>query len=251
MLWFTMMMMPTGPPAMKLIAMVEASGAEKEDESSIAKLLTPLSNPLRKPQADAGGRCRTWSLRFCPSRWSAACGPARPPWEAEHAMQGTDAIDAFRWRTHFTVLVASPEWHCMIFRRTDAFRSWNKSYPVSASTRAVILCNGMSSRKQRLADKPREMLIMSAPFIRLYSMPLSTRDFDSPLAAGPDDRLALHLAKILRSTQNPKIESSGAPNTARVSMLSKRLDGLPAQFGQTGTLLRCESLSVLLRRAQF
>jgi len=40
MLWFTMMLMPTGPSAMKLIAMVEVSGASEEDEQKIAKLLT-------------------------------------------------------------------------------------------------------------------------------------------------------------------------------------------------------------------
>jgi len=40
MLWFTMMLMPTGPPAMKLIAMVEVSDADEEDEHKITKLLT-------------------------------------------------------------------------------------------------------------------------------------------------------------------------------------------------------------------
>jgi auxin efflux carrier family protein len=40
MLWFAMMLMPTGPPAMKLITMVEVSDAEEEDEHKIAKLLT-------------------------------------------------------------------------------------------------------------------------------------------------------------------------------------------------------------------
>jgi len=40
MLWFAMMLMPTGPSAMKLIAMVEVSGASEEDEQKIAKLLT-------------------------------------------------------------------------------------------------------------------------------------------------------------------------------------------------------------------
>jgi len=40
MLWFAMMLMPTGPPAMKLIAMVEVSDADEEDEHKIAKLLT-------------------------------------------------------------------------------------------------------------------------------------------------------------------------------------------------------------------
>jgi len=40
MLWFTMMLMPTGPPAMKLITMVQVSDAAEEDEHKIAKLLT-------------------------------------------------------------------------------------------------------------------------------------------------------------------------------------------------------------------
>jgi predicted permease len=40
MLWFALMLMPTGPPAMKLITMVEVSDADEEDEHKIAKLLT-------------------------------------------------------------------------------------------------------------------------------------------------------------------------------------------------------------------
>jgi len=40
MLWFAMMLMPTGPPAMKLITMVQVSGASEEDENTMAKLLT-------------------------------------------------------------------------------------------------------------------------------------------------------------------------------------------------------------------
>jgi predicted permease len=40
MLWFTMMLMPTGPPAMKLITMVDVSNADEEDEHKIARLLT-------------------------------------------------------------------------------------------------------------------------------------------------------------------------------------------------------------------
>lgn len=40
MLWFAMMLMPTGPPAMKLITLVEVSDADEEDEHKIAKLLT-------------------------------------------------------------------------------------------------------------------------------------------------------------------------------------------------------------------
>jgi predicted permease len=40
MLWFAMMLMPTGPPAMKLITMVQVSDAGPEDERRIAKILT-------------------------------------------------------------------------------------------------------------------------------------------------------------------------------------------------------------------
>lgn len=39
MLWFAMMLMPTGPPAMKLITMVQVSDAGPEDERRIAKIL--------------------------------------------------------------------------------------------------------------------------------------------------------------------------------------------------------------------
>lgn len=40
MLWFAMMLMPTCPPAMKLITMVQVSDAGVEDEMKIAKILT-------------------------------------------------------------------------------------------------------------------------------------------------------------------------------------------------------------------
>jgi predicted permease len=40
MLWFTLMLMPTGPPAMKLTALLQVSDASEEDESKVAKLLT-------------------------------------------------------------------------------------------------------------------------------------------------------------------------------------------------------------------
>jgi auxin efflux carrier family protein len=45
MLWFTMMLMPTGPSAMKLITLVEVSDCDEADEHKIAKLLT-VSSPL-------------------------------------------------------------------------------------------------------------------------------------------------------------------------------------------------------------
>jgi hypothetical protein len=47
MLWFAMMLMPTGPPAMKLITLVEVSDADEEDEHKIAQLLTVSLTPSR------------------------------------------------------------------------------------------------------------------------------------------------------------------------------------------------------------
>jgi predicted permease len=46
MLWFAMMLMPTGPPAMKLITLVQVSDADEEDERNISKLLTVCIRPL-------------------------------------------------------------------------------------------------------------------------------------------------------------------------------------------------------------
>lgn len=40
MLWFTMMLMPTGPPALSITAMADVSGAGEEQKLSIAKFLT-------------------------------------------------------------------------------------------------------------------------------------------------------------------------------------------------------------------
>ncbi|KAK3984511.1 auxin efflux carrier [Cladorrhinum sp. PSN332] len=39
-LWFTLMLMPTGPSAMKLISLVQVSDVSKDDEAKIARLLT-------------------------------------------------------------------------------------------------------------------------------------------------------------------------------------------------------------------
>ncbi len=39
-LWFTMMLMPTGPPAMKLTALADVSGSSEEEKMSIAKFLS-------------------------------------------------------------------------------------------------------------------------------------------------------------------------------------------------------------------
>ena len=43
-LWFAMMLMPTGPPAMKLTALADVSGSSEEEKMSIAKFLS-VSNP--------------------------------------------------------------------------------------------------------------------------------------------------------------------------------------------------------------
>jgi auxin efflux carrier family protein len=49
MLWFAMMLMPTGPPAMKLITLVQVSDGEEGDEARIAKLLTvSICNQISK-----------------------------------------------------------------------------------------------------------------------------------------------------------------------------------------------------------
>ena len=38
-LWFAMMLMPTGPPAMKLTALADVSGSNETEKMSIAKFL--------------------------------------------------------------------------------------------------------------------------------------------------------------------------------------------------------------------
>lgn len=45
-LWFAMMLMPTGPPAMKLTALADVSGAGDEEKMSIAKFLTVSTSLL-------------------------------------------------------------------------------------------------------------------------------------------------------------------------------------------------------------
>lgn len=40
MLWFAMMLMPTGPPALKIISMVQVSDASVDDERNISRILT-------------------------------------------------------------------------------------------------------------------------------------------------------------------------------------------------------------------
>lgn len=62
-LWFTMMMMPTGPPAMKLTALAEATHAEDEEKMAITKFLSisyalsPLITPTIVMSLKA---CKEW-----------------------------------------------------------------------------------------------------------------------------------------------------------------------------------------------
>lgn len=39
-LWFVLMLMPTGPPATKLTALADVSGADENEKMSIAKFVT-------------------------------------------------------------------------------------------------------------------------------------------------------------------------------------------------------------------
>lgn len=44
MLWFTMMLMPTGPPALKLTALADVNGSSEDVKMSIAKFLCVRSS---------------------------------------------------------------------------------------------------------------------------------------------------------------------------------------------------------------
>ncbi|KAK7753423.1 hypothetical protein SLS62_004714 [Diatrype stigma] len=72
MLWFAMMLMPTGPPAMKLITLVQISNSTPEDESSIAKILTFAS------KRNLGSMSGT--MRGTPSRAGHRSGGGAPPY---------------------------------------------------------------------------------------------------------------------------------------------------------------------------
>jgi auxin efflux carrier family protein len=62
-LWFTMMLMPTGPPAMKLTALAEATHAGEEEKLAITKFLSisyalsPMITPTIMMSLKA---CREW-----------------------------------------------------------------------------------------------------------------------------------------------------------------------------------------------
>lgn len=52
MLWFTMMVMPSGPPAMKLLALADAGGIDWKEVMAISKLLTVRTNGTLYREAD-------------------------------------------------------------------------------------------------------------------------------------------------------------------------------------------------------
>ena len=54
MLWFAMMLMPTGPPAMKLTALADVSGSSEEEKMSIAKFLSVSDLPSLSPCENEG-----------------------------------------------------------------------------------------------------------------------------------------------------------------------------------------------------
>jgi auxin efflux carrier family protein len=60
-LWFSMMLMPTGPPELMLTALADVSGADEEEKLSIAKFLTvSLATPCVIAEANEG--CRSSML---------------------------------------------------------------------------------------------------------------------------------------------------------------------------------------------
>ena len=69
MLWFAMMLMPTGPPAMKLITLIHVANGEPEDEVHMTKLLTVSFSPAFfdfdvESGTDGAGSSRILSRRF-------------------------------------------------------------------------------------------------------------------------------------------------------------------------------------------
>lgn len=78
-LWFSLMLMPTGPPALKLTALADVNGADEKEKMSIAKFLT-VSNVLTDAVDSANQhRCRT-SFRHCSVlRWLAVSKRRRQP----------------------------------------------------------------------------------------------------------------------------------------------------------------------------
>ncbi|KAK5652248.1 hypothetical protein OQA88_10745 [Cercophora sp. LCS_1] len=77
MLWFAMMLMPTGPPAMKLITLIQVSDGTEEDEVNTAKLLTVSDSVLERRLLTYLPRYPTSYLLFCHSQSSGVCWPVK------------------------------------------------------------------------------------------------------------------------------------------------------------------------------
>lgn len=74
-LWFAMALMPTGPPAMILVAMAEVSGADEDEKMTISKILT-VSPAVVLPDALTDMALVFICCFACDgvnSRWSAVC----------------------------------------------------------------------------------------------------------------------------------------------------------------------------------
>ena len=69
MLWFAMMLMPTGPPALKLTALADVNGNSDEDKMSIAKFLTVGRLFVIRKWSTVGAD-RTHRLRMLLVPWS-------------------------------------------------------------------------------------------------------------------------------------------------------------------------------------
>jgi predicted permease len=67
MLWFTLMMMPTGPPAMKLVTLVQVSGGSEDEEHNISRLLTVSRLPSPRIALFMSLTCCSWHMccRLC------------------------------------------------------------------------------------------------------------------------------------------------------------------------------------------
>lgn len=64
MLWFAMMLMPVGPPALSITAMADVSGAGEEVKLGIAKFLTVCAVPECEPWSGRMSRLTMWVAGF-------------------------------------------------------------------------------------------------------------------------------------------------------------------------------------------
>jgi predicted permease len=83
-LWFCLMMMPTGPSAMKLITLVQVAEGTEESEKMTVRLLmvSEIFVDWQLPPANVS-RYRTSSRLSCHSPSPEACLPAKPPFRAK------------------------------------------------------------------------------------------------------------------------------------------------------------------------